>query len=65
MKKASKKMLRCLSLVSILIILLGVTSCSKEEDKRNTIEMISTQETVPVVEEDSMFEKSNDEEENC
>jgi len=61
MNKASKKMLRCLSLVSVVIIVMGFTSCSKFENERNAIEAIPSHEAVLTVDGDNLSEESDDE----
>lgn len=62
MDKASKMMLRCLGLVSAVVIVTCLTSCSWVEDERNAIEAVPTYEEVLTVDGDNTSEESNDEE---
>lgn len=61
MNKASKMMLRWLGLISAIIIVTGLTSCSKVEDERND-ETIPTKETVVTVDDKDLPEESTNDE---
>ncbi len=62
MDKASKMMLRCLGLVSAVVIVTFFTSCSRVEDERNAIETIPTPEAVLTVDGDNLSEESTKDE---
>jgi len=61
MNKASKMMLQWLGLISAIIIVTGLTSCSKVEDERND-EIIPTKETVVTVDDKDLSEESTKDE---
>lgn len=51
-------MLRCLGLVSAVVIVTFFTSCSRVEDERNAIDTIPTPEAVLTVDGDNLSEES-------